>query len=81
METEVFKIVSKINIADAIKKSPSNKASISNDIPVSIMKQFANCYCERLTNILNDCLKENRLPNLMKVAEISPIFVNACQYL
>ena len=42
--------------------------------PVSVMKQFANCYCEKLTNILNNCLKENRLPNLMKVAEISPVF-------
>ena len=39
---------------------------------VSVIKQFANCYCEKLTNILNDCLKENRFPNLMKVAEISP---------
>ena len=38
------------------------------------MKQFPNCYCEKLTNILNDCLKENRFPNLMKVAEISPVF-------
>ena len=38
------------------------------------MKQFANCYCEKLTNILNDCLKENRFPNLIKVAKISPVF-------
>ena len=38
------------------------------------MKQFVNCYCEKLTNILNDCLKESRLPNLMKVAEMSPVF-------
>ena len=74
METGVFKPVSKKDIIDAIKKLPSNKASISNDIPVSVMKQFANCYCEKLTNILNDCLKENRFPNLMKVAEISPVF-------
>ena len=76
METGVFKPVSKKDIIDAIKKLPSNKASISNDIPVSVMKQFANCYCEKLTNILNDCLKENRFPNLMKVAEISPVFKN-----
>ena len=74
METGVFKPVSKKDIIDAIKKLPSNKASISNDIPVSVMKQFENCYCEKLTNIMNDCLKENRLPNLMKVAEISPVF-------
>ena len=38
------------------------------------MKQFANCDWEKLTNILNDCLKENRYPNLMKFAEISPVF-------
>ena len=38
------------------------------------MKQFPNCYCEKLTNILNDCLKENKFPNLMKVAKISPVF-------
>ena len=76
METGDFKPVSKKDIIGVIQKQkiPSNKASISNDIPVSLMKQFANCYCEKLTNILNDCLKENRLPNLMKVAEISPVF-------
>ena len=74
METGVFKPVSKKDIIDAIKKLPSNKASISNDIPVSVMKQFANCYCEKLTNILNDCLKENRFPNFIKFAEVSPVF-------
>ena len=74
METGVFKPVSKKDIIDAIKKLPSNKASISNDIPISVMKQFVNCYCEKLTNILNDYLKENRFPNLIKVAETSPVF-------
>ena len=74
MEAGVFKPVPKKDITHKIKKLPSNKASISNDIPVSVMKQFANCYCEKLTNILNDCLKENGFPNLMKVAEISPVF-------
>ena len=65
METGVFNPVSKKDIIDAIKKLSSNKASISNDKPVSVIKQFSNCYCEKLTNVLNDSLKENRLPNLM----------------
>ena len=56
------------------KKLPSNKASISNDIPISIIKNFATCYCEKLASIFNDCLKENKFPNLMKIAEISPVF-------
>ena len=38
------------------------------------MKQFANCYCAKLTNILHNRLKKNRFPNLMKVAEIIPVF-------
>ena len=38
------------------------------------MNQFANCYCEKLTNILIDCLKENRFPNLIELTEISPVF-------
>ena len=49
-----FSPVSKIGIISAIKKLSSNKASISNDIPFSLMKQFANRYCEKLTNILKD---------------------------
>ena len=35
-----FKLVSKNDIISAVKKLPSNKASISNDIPFSVMKQF-----------------------------------------
>ena len=42
-------------------------------LPVSVIKQFANSYREKLINIFNDCLKENRFPNSMKVAKISPL--------
>ena len=69
-----FRSICKNDNIRAIKKLPLNKASISNDKAVSVMKQFGNCYCEKLTNILNDCLKESGFPNLMKVAEISPVF-------
>ena len=69
-----FKSISKDNIIEAVKKLLLNKASISNDVPVSIIKNFATCYCEKLTSIFNDCLKENEFPNLIKIAEISPFF-------
>ena len=39
-----------------------------------MLKQFAHCYREKLTNTVNDCLKESRFPNLMKVTEIRPVF-------
>ena len=43
-------------------------------MPISIIKNFATCYCEKLASIFNDCLKENKFPNLMKMAQISPVF-------
>ena len=30
----------------------------TNDIPVSIIKNFAACYCEKLASIFNECLKK-----------------------
>ena len=69
-----FKSISKDDIIEGVKKLPSNKASISNDIPITIIKSFVHCYCEKLTSILNDCLEESKFPNLMKIAEITPVF-------
>ena len=41
---------------------------------MSIIKNFATCYCEKLASIFNDCIKENKFRNLMKIAEIIPVF-------
>ena len=70
-----FKSISKDDIIEGVKKLPSNKASISNDIPIT-MKSFVHCYCEKLASIFNDCLEESKFPNLMKIAEITPVFDN-----
>ena len=50
-ESFSFKSISKDDIIEAVKKLPSKKASISNGIPVSLIKGFANCYCEKLASI------------------------------
>ena len=47
-ESFSFKSISKDDITEAVKKLPSNKALISNDMPISIIKSFATCYCESL---------------------------------
>ena len=57
-ESFSFKSISKDDIIEAVKKLPSNKASISNDIPISIIKNFA-------TPIVK---------SLQVIAEISPVF-------
>ena len=73
-ESFYFKSISKDDIIEAVRKLPSNKASISNDISISIKNNFSTCYCEKLVSVFNDCLKENKFPNLMKIAGISTVF-------
>ena len=46
-------------VANAIKNLPTGKASVSNDIPVSIMKETFDAYRPNLTQIMNDCMKNN----------------------
>ena len=61
-------------VANAIKNLPTGKASVSNDITVSIMKEAIYAYCPKLTQIMNDCLKNNFSPDILQNAEITPCF-------
>ena len=56
-----FKSMSKDDVIQATKKLPSNKAPISNGIPISIIKNFVTCYYEKLASIFNDCLKRRKV--------------------
>ena len=54
---------------------PSYEASISSDIRVSVINNLQTATVLRKTyKYLNNCLKVNRFPNLMKVAKVSPVF-------
>ena len=63
-------------VANSIKNLPTGKASVSNDTPVSIMKETTVTYCPKLTQIINDYLKNNFFSDLLKIAEITPCFEN-----
>ena len=41
---------------------------------ISITKYFTNFYGDKLRDILNDFLKENRFSNLLKIAKTCPVF-------
>ena len=60
-EKEVISIevVMEDTIVDAIKILPTGKAGVSNDIIVSIMKKTIDAYCPKLTQAINDCLRNN----------------------
>ena len=38
------------------------------------MKETIDAYCPKLTKIMNDCLKNNFFPDILKNVEITPCF-------
>ena len=40
-----FEVFTEETVANAIKNLPTGKASVSNDIPVSVMKETIDAYC------------------------------------
>ena len=69
-----FQEIQEQGIIKAIKALPSNKATISEDIPTSILKNCIHSYSGKLTSIFNHCLRSGDFPSKLKHAEITPVF-------
>ena len=69
-----FSLFKKEDIVFTISNLPQNKATISNDIPVTILKDSLQIYSGKLTEILNNCLEHQIFPDVLKKAEITPVF-------
>ena len=46
-----FETVSKKNVLNVLKELPANKTTLSNDIPVLVLKGSVSAYYEKLTDI------------------------------
>ena len=57
-----------------IKELPVNKAAVSNNMPVSVIKESVSVYYEKLTNIFSNCIRISTFPELFKKAEVTPNF-------
>ena len=57
-----------------IKSLPKNKATVFKDIPMRIIKDAAHVYSHRLTIIFNNCIKNSKFPDILKYADITPVF-------
>ena len=51
-----FTLFSKEDILKAIESLSSNKASLIENIPITILKNSIHIYSEKLTSIFNECL-------------------------
>ena len=56
-----------------IKELPGNKATVSNDIPVSVLKESVSAYYEKLTDIFNNYIRSGTFPEILKKAEVTPV--------
>ena len=70
-ENFFFEVFTEETVPNTIKNLATYKASVSNDATVSIMKETSDSYCPKLTQIINDCLKNNFFPDIIKNAEIN----------
>ena len=52
-----------------IKQLPGNKATVSNEIPVSV-----SAYYEKLTDIFNYYIRSGTFPEILKNSEVTPVF-------
>ena len=66
-----FETVSKKDILDLIKELPGNKATGSNDMPVSVLKESVFGYYEKLIDIFNNCIRSGTIPEILKKAEVT----------
>ena len=57
-----------------IKEPPENKATVSNYIPVSVLKESVSVYYEILTDVFNNCVRRDTFPELRKKAKVIPVF-------
>ena len=70
----LFKVISVEEVKCAIKDLPINKSTISGDIPTKIHKQHAQIYSKKLADIFNEFIKMGKFPDILKNAEVTPVY-------
>ena len=65
-----FRKVTKEEISSAIKTLNRKKATLSNDIPTKIIRQFSEIFTDFLYNNFNSCLESGIFPDELKLAEV-----------
>ena len=68
-----FNFVSSDDISKIINSMDSTKKT-SGAIPIKLVKLANKKNCKDLANCINECIKQNKFPNELKIADITPIF-------
>ena len=57
-----------------IKKLPGSKATVSNEIPVSIFMESVFTIYEKLAGILTNCIRSSNFSEILRKSEVTPVF-------
>ena len=68
-----FNFLSSDDISKIINSMDSTKQK-SGTIPIKIVKLANKKNCKDLAICINECIKQNKFPNELKIADITPIF-------
>ena len=69
-----FKNVETAYMFDILKKINTKKATGFDNIPPKLLKYGAHILCNPITRIINKCIDVNEFPDVLKRAEVPPIF-------
>ena len=57
-----------------INELPKNKANTFKDIPIKIIVNLLHVYYFPFKNLFGDCVKSRKFPDMLKYADIIPVF-------
>ena len=72
-ETSIYPEVSKIRVQNVLSKLPTNRASGSDKLPNWVLKEYSYVLALPITLILNASYREQRVPTVWKMANITPL--------
>ena len=72
-----FKEIGKTEVIKEIKNLDIKKGSLFSDIPTKIMKEFGDLFAILITESFNLCLNKEEFPEILKVADVTPIYKKA----
>ena len=68
-----FEFIPKKDVLNLIKQLPENKATVSNDIPVSVLKESVSAYFEKLIDFFSNWIRSGTFPEILKKSEVTPV--------
>ena len=73
-KSSIKKIIVKFGKLETIKSLLKNNATVFKDISMRIIKNGTHIYSHRLTITFNNCINNRKFPEILKYADVTPVF-------